>query len=75
MTEAGEKWALSKEVPKKDAEDFEIRHILEDAEFWLRDFCEEVERRAKEFYPENDEVWPMALLETFTKLKRELLGE
>lgn len=61
MTEAGKKWV--------EMVSFFAEHHYKDAEFWIRAFCEEVERRNEDkgFYDDFDDV--------YWKFKRELLGE
>lgn len=76
MTEAGEKWAL--EVRSKIGK-WPV-YVNEQAEFWLRAFCDEVEQKAKALALANSHGVPhdpnfVDYSEAFDELKRELLGD
>lgn len=72
MTEAGERWATERRRPNNTP-----NHVqAEQAEHWLRAFCDEVEKRLPVIYGRNT----LLSIEhckaiAFAELKRELLGE
>lgn len=64
MTEALRKWSVEK-----------LGHYGEhEAEFWIRAFCDEVEKRAKAMSSDSCR-YDDALWGAFDNLKQELLGE
>lgn len=83
MTEAGRKWIERCKFGEEGvgyAEDYSFLEKMEqEAEFWLRAFCDEVERRAKPVIDER----PIELFHSrciclgwaFMELKRELLDD
>lgn len=70
MTEAGNKWALSKPYTIKDAT------CQRAAEFWIRDFCAEIDKEADFCFSSggcsNREE---AVGIVYDELKRKLLGD
>lgn len=73
MTEAGERWAFDC-ANKAWTEGDEPPAIPEHAEFWLRAFCDEVEKRAKNRAAELGVLVDVVRLEAFHDVRRELLG-
>lgn len=64
MTESGKKWLEARENEAARSQGWD-----KEAEFWIRAFCEEVERRCEERTNTDDVGY------FFDELKRELLGE
>lgn len=74
MTEAGKKWVEEHWV--SGASEGTKGVLFPGAEFWLRAFCDEVEKLATDkFYNQGLDAWEDALSEAFDQLKRELLGQ
>ena len=71
MTDAGEKWACGQCKKMDKSDPFSRAVISKDAEFWIRAFCVEVEKRVEE---RRDELVVPATFRAFQELKRELLG-
>ena len=67
MTEAGEKW-----VEKNMSARYPFSVHREEAQLWLRAFCDEVEKRAAVRMHVMSDV--AAIANSFNELKRELLG-
>jgi hypothetical protein len=83
MTEAGKRWAVEVQDYKK-VFDLSGVHPLDSsvAEFWVRAFCQEVERRAQElckdhagFFGTNGITCSSSKGQALSELRRELLGE
>jgi len=69
MTEAGKKWVMARMNVYWDLRG----PAVGEAEFWLRAFCEEVERRATQFNRGYDGRADWCVSEAFKSIKRELL--
>lgn len=73
MTEALKQWSWDR-GNEENEDKLEGAHPLSaaTAEFWLRAFCSEVEKRASLKYPSG--LYDGALGKSMNELKRELLG-